>query len=102
MNPGQQNRLADLRLQIARFEGGSQKTKPLPFGLRAVDEHLPGGGLARGALHEMIEAGLASEFAGSTTLFTAGGPAPPHGPRVLGFGPRGPFPARLLLRGPPS
>jgi protein ImuA len=61
-----------LRLQIARSEGGSQKTKPLPFGLRAVDEHLPGGGLARGALHEMIEAGLASEFAGSTTHFTAG------------------------------
>src|SRR5215207_1187880 len=80
MNPGQQDRLADLRLQIARFEGGSHKTKPLPFGLHALDDHLPGGGLARGALHEVIEAGLASEFAGSTTLFTAGIAARLRGP----------------------
>src|SRR5215207_11531259 len=80
MHAGQQDRLADLRHRIARLEGGSQKIKSLPFGLREIDGHLPGGGLARGALHEMIEAGLASEFAGSTTLFTAGIAARLRGP----------------------
>src|SRR3712207_9495286 len=99
MNPGQQNRLADLRLQIARFEGGSQKTKPLPFGLRALDEHLPGGGLARGALHEMIGAGLASEFAGSTTLFTPGIAARLKGPVLWGLGRRDLFPPSPLRAG---
>jgi protein ImuA len=99
MNPGQQNRLAALRLQIARFEGGSQKTKPLPFGLRAVDEHLPGGGLARGALHEMIESGLASEFAGSTTLFTAGIAARLKGPVLWCLSRRDLFAPGLLRAG---
>jgi protein ImuA len=37
-----------------------------------VDAHLPGGGLARGALHEVIEGGPASEFAAVATLFAAG------------------------------
>ncbi|WP_134497319.1 ImuA family protein [Microvirga pakistanensis] len=80
MHAGQQDRLAALRLQIARMEGGSQKTRPLPFGLKPLDAHLPGGGLARGVLHEMIEAGHASEFAGCTTLFTAGIAARLKGP----------------------
>jgi protein ImuA len=43
----------------------------LPFGI-SVDEHLPGGGLALGQLHEVIEAGPAGEYAGLATLFTAG------------------------------
>jgi protein ImuA len=30
--------------------------KPLPFGLPALDSHLPRGGLARGALHEIVPA----------------------------------------------
>src|SRR3712207_4719346 len=72
MDSGRRDRLADLRLQIARHHGGSHKAAPLPFGLGGIDDRLPGGGLARGALHEMIEAGFASEFAGCTTLFTAG------------------------------
>ncbi|QRM34253.1 ImuA family protein [Microvirga sp. VF16] len=80
MDPGRQDRLADLRLQIARHEGGSRRSKPLPFGVHDLDGHLPGGGLARGALHEMIEAGIASEFAGCTTLFTAGIAARLKGP----------------------
>jgi protein ImuA len=50
MDSGQQDSLADLRLRIARLEGGSHKTKRLPFGLTDVDGYLPGGGLARGAL----------------------------------------------------
>jgi protein ImuA len=62
------------------LEGGSRKTQPLPFGLTDIDACLPGGGLARGALHEVIEAGLASEFAGCTTLFAAGIAARLKGP----------------------
>ncbi|WP_230533026.1 ImuA family protein [Microvirga roseola] len=80
MDPGQQDRLADLRLRIARLEGGSSKVCPLPFGVAAIDSHLPGNGLARGALHEMVEAGLAAEFAGCATLFTAGIAARLKGP----------------------
>jgi protein ImuA len=77
---GQQDRLADLRLRIARLEGTSRKTGPLPFGIPQIDDHLPNGGLTRGALHELIEAGVASEFAGCATLFTAGIAARLKGP----------------------
>ena len=44
----------------------------LPFGVRAVDRHLPGGGLALDALHEVMETGAASEHAAAATLFVAG------------------------------
>ncbi|WP_114186904.1 ImuA family protein [Microvirga aerophila] len=64
--------VAALRRQIERLEGGAQARAPLPFGIAGLDDHLPGGGLARGALHEAVEAGPAAEFAGSATLFTAG------------------------------
>jgi protein ImuA len=37
-----------------------------------VDNRLPNGGLARGHLHEAIEAGAASQYAGLATLFVAG------------------------------
>jgi protein ImuA len=77
---GQQDRLADLRLRIAHLEGRSRRTGPLPFGIAQIDDHLPGGGLARGVLHEMVEAGVASEFAGCATLFTAGIAARLKGP----------------------
>ena len=70
--PSPPEAIAELRRQIARLERGSQRRQPLPFGVPPVDEHLPGHGLARGALHEIIEAGPASEFAGAATLFTAG------------------------------
>lgn len=72
--------VAELRRQIEQLEGGAQARKPLPFGVAAVDDHLPGGGLARGALHEVVEAGPAAEFAGSATLFTAGITARLKGP----------------------
>ncbi|PZQ48844.1 MAG: damage-inducible protein, partial [Rhodovulum sulfidophilum] len=46
--------LADLRLRIADLERGRAAARPtLPFGLRAIDAALPGGGLALGALHEI-------------------------------------------------
>ena len=49
--------VAELRRQIERLEGSAQARAPLPFGIAAIDDHLPGGGLARGALHEIVEAG---------------------------------------------
>jgi len=98
MDLGRQDRLADLRLQIARVEA-PHKARPLPFGLRPVDGHLPGGGLARGALHEMIEAGPASEFAGCTTLFTAGIAARLKGPVLWCLARRDLFAPGLLRAG---
>jgi protein ImuA len=80
MRPQPQDAIEELRRQIARLEHGSRPHKPLPFGMPSVDEHLPGHGLACGALHEIIEAGPASEFAGAATLFAAGIAARLKGP----------------------
>jgi protein ImuA len=80
MHAKSQGTIAELRRQIAHLERGSQRRRLLPFGVPPVDEHLPGQGLARGALHEIIEAGPASEFAGAATLFTAGIAARLKGP----------------------
>lgn len=46
--------LASLRDQIARLEGVSATAGTAPLGLAPVDAALPGGGLARGALHEVL------------------------------------------------
>ncbi len=62
----------DLRRQIERLGGAYGSRKSLPFGVSALDRHLPGGGLPLGSLHEVIEEGPASEFAGTATFFTAG------------------------------
>lgn len=67
----QQTALADLREQIGILEGG-RRWPAAPFGIRAVDRHLPAQGLARGSLHEIVEGGPAAEFAGCATLFLAG------------------------------
>ncbi|MGH7042377.1 MAG: ImuA family protein [Acetobacteraceae bacterium] len=52
---------------------------PLRFGLPAIDRHLPGGGLARGALHEIAGAGVAVDH-GAAALFVAGLLARAQGP----------------------
>jgi len=44
----------------------------LPFGVSALDAHLPEAGLARGALHEVAGGGADEATAASATLFTAG------------------------------
>ena len=80
MGVGQQTMLADLRHRIERLEGGRHRRPSLPFMIAPIDHRLPQGGLGLGALHEMIEAGPAAEFAGSTTLFVAGIAARLKGP----------------------
>jgi protein ImuA len=97
--------VANLRRQIERLETGSRSRKTLPFDIAAVDNHLAGGGLARGALHEVVEAGPA-EFAGSATLFIAGIAARLKGPVLWcltrrdlfapGLASAGLFPSRVI------
>jgi protein ImuA len=43
----------ELRRLLSKMEGISLKASTLPFGLPALDAHLPQGGLACGALHEI-------------------------------------------------
>lgn len=43
----------ELRRQLPRMEGATAMTRALPFGLAALDGHLPQGGLTLGALHEV-------------------------------------------------
>jgi protein ImuA len=47
--------MEDLRRLLPRLEGG-RDARALPFGLPALDAHLPHGGLALGALHEVVPA----------------------------------------------
>jgi len=61
--------LEQLKAQIQQLEGfGGTLTgtnqQTLAFGVDAIDGHLPGGGLARGALHEVFasDAGIATAF----------------------------------------
>jgi protein ImuA len=43
----------ELRRLLPRLEAGSAEMRVLPLGPSALDGHLPGGGLAAGALHEI-------------------------------------------------
>jgi protein ImuA len=55
---------------IARDRRG--ETPALPFGVPAIDAALPGGGLARGALHEVFGLGAAEEEGAEGAAFLAG------------------------------
>jgi len=44
----------------------------LPFGIKAIDEHLPEGGLALGALHEVAGGGNDAVDGAAAALFAAG------------------------------
>jgi len=71
--PRREIALHDLRRRIRDLEAGQRTYRAgvLPFGLDALDDALPEGGLALGALHEVAGggSGLAHE---SAVLFTAG------------------------------
>jgi len=45
--------LAALRTKVRALERGGRPLRVLPLGPAALDDHLPGGGLALGALHEI-------------------------------------------------
>jgi protein ImuA len=62
-----------LRERIATIEGrGRRTTAVLPFGLRALDSRLPGGGLSLGALHEIAGGGNGALDGAAAALFAAG------------------------------
>ena len=72
----QQNQQLDaLRRTIAVLERqGSPKADGavLPFGVDAIDRHLPGGGLRLGGLHEVADVGPGLEHATAAGLMVAG------------------------------
>jgi protein ImuA len=73
----------ELRARIQRLEGAAARRRlVLPFGVKEIDRHLPGGGLAFGALHEVAGGGNGSIDGAAAALFTAGIAARTRG-RVL-------------------
>src|ERR1700739_631581 len=63
----------ELRARIQRLEGAAAcRRLVLPFGIKAIDRHLPGGGLALGALHEVAGGGNGAIDGAAAALFTAG------------------------------
>ena len=65
--------VAELRERIQRLEGGPARRRAvLPFGIKEIDGHLPGGGLALGALHEVAGGGNGAIDGAAAALFSAG------------------------------
>jgi protein ImuA len=66
--------LAGLRSTIARIGRPDARATAgtLPFGIPAIDRHLPGGGLALGALHEVASAGPDIEHGAAAGLLLGG------------------------------
>jgi protein ImuA len=65
--------LAELRERIEKLEGRpASKRDVLPFGVEPMDNHLPGGGLALGALHEVAGGGNGAIDGAAAALFVAG------------------------------
>jgi protein ImuA len=57
--------LAELRRMMEAAAGAISHSPALPFGIREIDEALPGGGLSLGAVHEFSEDGRAAVAATS-------------------------------------
>jgi protein ImuA len=73
MAPASTRILDQLRDRIARIEQAGRPPRPVvPFGLAAIDSHLPQGGLILGALHEIAGGGLGAIHAAAAALFVAG------------------------------
>jgi hypothetical protein len=74
--------VAELRRLMPRME---EQRKPLPFGLGTIDSHLPDGGLACGALHEIVPAAegcIAAAFGFIAAILARISSPPPPGPRL--------------------
>ena len=77
--------IAGLRQWLARTEvHGHAAASVLPFEVAEVDAHVPGGGLALGLFHEVIEGGAASEYAG-LAIVRCGNRSALHGAGPLVF-----------------
>lgn len=63
--------LHDLRARIAAIEGVARPHPVTPFGIGEIDRHLPGGGIAGGALHEVAGSPELCDDA-AATVFLAG------------------------------
>src|SRR5439155_17286581 len=63
--------LTALRERIRQIERPARHGV-LPFGVMAIDRALPGGGLARGAVHEILGQGGDEEDAAAAAGFAAG------------------------------
>jgi protein ImuA len=62
-----------LRHRIRHLERGNRPPHPvLPFGVLAIDRHLPDGGLSLGALHEVAGGELGALHGAAAALFAAG------------------------------
>jgi protein ImuA len=65
--------IEELRAHIPRLEGASGRRRSvLPFGIKELDRHLPGGGVALGALHEVAGGGNDTIHGAAAALFAAG------------------------------
>ena len=83
--------IEELRERIRRLEGAAGRRRlVLPFGLKAIDRHLPGGGLALGALHEVAGGGHGAIDGAAAALFTAGIAARTRGQVLMVSHPAGP------------
>jgi protein ImuA len=63
--------LAGLRRMMEAAAGTATDRTVLPFGVAAIDEALPAGGLALGAVHEFSEEGPRGGYAACALLFAA-------------------------------
>lgn len=65
--------IAEMRRYLERAgRSGCESSEILPFGVDAIDRHLPQGGLTRGHLHEAIDGGSCQSVCRARTLFVAG------------------------------
>jgi protein ImuA len=73
MAPASARILDELRELIAGIEqAGRAERRVVPFGVAAIDDRLPGGGLILGALHEIAGGGPGAVHAAACVLFVAG------------------------------
>ncbi|WP_246806538.1 ImuA family protein [Rhizobium leguminosarum] len=65
--------ISDLRDRIQHLEGAMTRSKTvLPFGVCEIDELLPGGGLAYGAIHEFAGGGAGAVDGAAAAMFAGG------------------------------
>ena len=84
---------------VRRNGCASSQTVVLPFGIQSLDRHLPGGGMALGAVHEVAGAGPEVEHGAAPALFAASLLARRPGPVLWILGDHDLFCAGLVQAG---